>query len=231
MVNGRWFIPAYICLYLIAPIANAFINSASTKDLLKYLVFFYSFSTIYGYLMFSKEFNEGMSAISLLGIYLIGAYLRREDNILKKINGKVCIALYFIIAVFLVLISILLFSLGIKNSIFGYLNPLIIIQSVFLFLFFLNLKMKHYNWINFISASSFSVYLFHMHPMIYGKYQDICKTLIENSIPVITIPIFFISIFAFCTTIDQIRIYLFRIMCKIGEKTLIVFDNSTQKCF
>lgn len=144
MINGRWFIPAYISLYVVAPPLNAFIEKSSTKQLLRYIVIFYIFSTIYGYFMFSKEFNEGMSLISLIGIYLTGAYLHREDKLLAKLNSWSWLGLYFACALLLIVASIGLFKLNISSLIFGYLNPLIILQSVFLFMFFERLTIgKH----------------------------------------------------------------------------------------
>ena len=111
MINGRWFIPAYISLYVIAPLLNAFIEKSSTKQLLRYIIIFYIFSTVYGYFMFSKEFNGGMSLISLIGIYLTGAYLHREDKVLSKLNSRNWLGLYFICSLLLIVISIGLFKL------------------------------------------------------------------------------------------------------------------------
>ena len=42
-------------------------------------LFFYALSTLGGYILHWKDFDEGMSPLSLVGIYLIGAYLRRTD--------------------------------------------------------------------------------------------------------------------------------------------------------
>lgn len=215
MINGRWFIPAYISLYMVAPLLNAFIEKSTTKQLFRYILIFYIFSTVYGYFMLSKEFNEGMSLISLIGIYLTGAYLHREDKVLSKLNSRNWLGLYFVCSLLLIVISIGLFKLNISSLIFGYLNPIIILQSVFLFMFFERLNIGNHRWINFIAASAFSVYLFHFHPMIYGKYQETCRLLIDEASTWLTVPLFFFMIFAVCVFIDQIRILLFKGLCKI----------------
>lgn len=209
MINGRWFIPAYISLYVVAPLLNAFIEKSNTKQLLRYIIIFYIFSTVYGYFMFSKEFNEGMSLISLIGIYMTGAYLHREDKVLAKLNSWSWLGLYLACAVLLIVGSIGLFKLNISSLIFGYLNPIIILQSVFLFMFFERLNIGKHRWINFIAASAFAVYLFHFHPMIYGKYQEICRLLIDETSAWLTVPLFFFVIFAFCVIVDRIRILIF----------------------
>lgn len=218
MINGRWFIPAYISLYVVAPLLNAFIEKSSTKQLLRYIIIFYIFSTLYGYFMFSMEFNEGMSLISLIGIYLTGSYLHREDKILSKLNSWSWLGLYFACALLLIVISIGLLRLNISSLIFGYLNPIIILQSVFLFMFFESLNIGTHKWINFIAASSFAVYLFHFHPLVYGKYQETCRLLIDETAAWFTVPLFFIAIFAFCVIADRVRIRIFKGICMIISK-------------
>lgn len=230
MINGRWFIPAYISLYIVAPLLNAFIEKSTTKQLLRYIIIFYIFSTIFGYFMFSEEFNEGMSLISLIGFYLTGAYLHREDKVLSKLSSWSWLGLYFASALLLIVISIGLFKLNISSLIFGYLNPIIILQSVFLFMFFERLKIGKHKWINFIAASAFSVYLFHFHPMIYGKYQETCRLLIDGTTAWLTVPLFFIAIFAFCVIVDRIRILLFNGLNRfIHFKQFTIFDTNPQR--
>lgn len=215
MLNSRWFIPAYIALYVLSPVLNAFVERTSTKELFSYLLAFYAFSTFFGYFMFSREFNEGMSLISLVGIYLTGAYLRREDMILSQWTARRSICAYLISAGILAVASLAIFKLGVGSSLYGYLNPVIIVQSVFLFLFFKNINIGNRRWINFVAASAFSVYLFHMHPLVYGKYQEVCRFLIDETIPAITVPALFVAIFVFCVCVDNIRIFIFNQFSKI----------------
>lgn len=214
MINGRWFIPAYISLYVVAPLLNAFIERSNTRQLLRYIIIFYIFSTVYGYFMFTKEFNGGMSLISLIGIYLTGAYLYRDDRGFAKLNSWSWLGLYLACALLLIVGSIGLLKLNISSLIFGYLNPIIIVQSVFLFMFFERLNIGNHRWINFIAASAFAVYLFHFHPMIYGKYQETCRLLIDETSAWLTVPLFFFTIFAFCVIVDRIRILFFSCLYK-----------------
>ena len=70
-----WFPCGYIILFIISPILNSFINSCSEKELGKYIIYFYLLSTIGGYILGFTDFNAGMSALSMCGLDLIGAYL------------------------------------------------------------------------------------------------------------------------------------------------------------
>ncbi len=219
-IMARWFVSAYICLYIIAPIINDFVEKRSQRQLGLYIFAFYAFSTLYGYLCLSKEFNEGMSAISLLGIYLTGAYLRRYRLRITSFSAKTDLLIYFALGIALVFCNILLLEAGISKSLYGYLNPLVLTSSVYLFLFFKKINIGHCIWINYVAASAFSVYLFHMHPMIHGHYQDICKSI--NGYGEWTFPLlvaFIIGIFAFCTIIDHIRMAIFDSAWSIPTKS------------
>ena len=78
--NSRWFIEAYIGLYILAPMINRFIEKSTHRELGIFILAFYLFSTLFGYLGKAYDFNKGMSIISLVGLYLIGAYLRRKQE-------------------------------------------------------------------------------------------------------------------------------------------------------
>lgn len=72
-VLSKWFVWCYFGLYLFAPVLNAFVEKCSTRQLVVFVVLFYTFSTLFGYLTKSiADFNEGMSVISLAGLYLLG---------------------------------------------------------------------------------------------------------------------------------------------------------------
>ena len=77
---SHWFIEAYIGLYVLAPLINSFIEKSTHRELGIFIIAFYVFSTLFGYLGKAPDINEGMSVFSLMGLYLIGAYLRRKQN-------------------------------------------------------------------------------------------------------------------------------------------------------
>lgn len=212
-VTGRWFIPAYITLYIIAPLLNSFVDQCSQKQLGKYIIIFYLFSTVYGYFMHSTEFNEGMSMISLIGIYLIGAYLRRYDLKLTTKTPLWDFGVYLLLGLILVGLNIGLIFSGISISPFGYLNPIIILQSGFLFLCFKKLNIGNLRVVNYIASSAFAVYLFHIHPCVYGRYQAICHWINDEvEFTFLAVIVLFLSIFAFCVIIDKLRIGIFNLM-------------------
>lgn len=217
--NPRWFIGAYLCLYIISPIINAFIEKCSNKELGKYLIVFYIFSTIFGWLLKLNNFNEGMSELSLIGLYAIGAYLRRTDMKIFSYKSYTNLLIFIGLGFVLVVANTLVFSAGIDKSLYGYLNPIVILQAIYLFLFFKNLNIGYLPWVNVIAASAFSVYLFHDHSYIFPYYTLLGKWMNVNStLPLISMIGVIALIFIFCTLIDSIGHRIFDCGFKLATK-------------
>lgn len=217
-----WFPWAYLVLMILSPVINAFVEKCSVWELGKYLIIFYLFSTIGGYLLGCRDFLTGMSGLSLVGLYLIGAYLRQCDFKLFTYSANINFIVYLALGVVLLIVNVLLLMVGIKSSPYGYLNPIVIVMSVYLFLAFAKLNIGSVTIINKVAASAFAVYLFHCHPAIgdwishgWEKINDIYGTYM--SIPMATIS--FLAIFVFCFVVDRLRIYSFKI---ISNR---IFDN------
>lgn len=213
--GSRWFIPAYLGLYLISPLINEFIHNKPPDETGKFIIAFYIYSTIIGYLLQSKEFNEGMSVISLIGIYLTGAYLRHTKLKIFQLPKLMDITIFIAGAVLLTIVTIGLFAVGINKSPLGYLNPLVIIMSVYLFLFFQKLYIGQVRWINAIAASAFAVFLFHMHPALYCRYQEICRLISCHGFwTPLLLAVYFALVFLFAILIDRVRILTFNTLAK-----------------
>lgn len=82
--HSGWFLLSYLILYLISPTLNAFIQQASQKELRNMILWFYAFQTIFGWINNScVEYEDGYSALSFIGIYLLGRYLKLYFGIIK----------------------------------------------------------------------------------------------------------------------------------------------------
>ncbi len=179
-IIGRWFVESYIGLYVFAPILNMFVKNTTTKDFARVIGAYYVFSTIWGWMGKSPDINEGMSVISLVGLYLIGAFIRKVDFKWLSMNRWIYLFSYLGIGFALVAFSAIALKLGVNKSLYGYLNPLVIVESVCLFLFFLKINIGYIKWVNWISASVFSVYLCHTGKVAYPYYQDVCRYIEAN---------------------------------------------------
>lgn len=209
----RWFIGAYICLYVIAPIINSFIEKCTQQQLGRYIIIFLLFSTVYGWLLRSSNFNEGMSELHLAGLYLIGAYIRRYDLKCLNLHASTDLILYFVLGFVLIIINAATYYIGFDKSIYGYLNPVVILQSIYLFLFFKKLNIGYVPVINIIAASTFSAYLFHHHLYIFPIYNQVCEWINSNSpLPILSMTCVIFLIIGFCTIIDFIGNRIFNLL-------------------
>lgn len=212
--KGRWFISAYITLYILSPLANDFIQQSSEKRLLKFLIVFYIFSTLFGWVVRSQEFNTGLSAISLLGLYMLGAWLKRSQLRFIHWSKWWDLLSFFVCTLILTVASAALLLVGVKSSIYGYLNPIVIIESVFLFQFFRKIDVGTIGWVNFLSASAFSVFLFHCHPFAGHAYDAICRHFNSYAGGFIYVMIFLVVVFIISVLIDKIRVVIWNLLQK-----------------
>lgn len=76
LLNWNWFIKAYIGLYILAPVLNAFVEKSTQRQFLYVLISFFTFQTIYSWVSNGAVFFEGgYSTMSFIGLYLLARYI------------------------------------------------------------------------------------------------------------------------------------------------------------
>ena len=155
---SHWFVVSYLGLCLLSPILNAWLEKTDDGALLKYIAIFYIFSTLFGYLFYAKfhrpvDFNEGMSILSFVGLYLVGALIRRNSFSWLRKGKMLYLAVFARCGVLLVAVAYTALLFGLTVSPYGYINPLVVIESAALFIFFTKLHMGEIRWINIIAGS------------------------------------------------------------------------------
>lgn len=75
-VTGSWFVLSYTALYILSPVLNAFIRTASRRQMEWVLVLFFIFQTAYGTWDTVPYINGGYSVFSFIGLYLLSSYLK-----------------------------------------------------------------------------------------------------------------------------------------------------------
>ncbi len=171
--DDYWFVKAYIGLMIFAPVLNAFLEHTTEKSLRWVLIAFYCFQTLYGWLSINgvSWIAGGYSCFSFIGFYLLAHYVRHFMPVIQHTNKYVWLALYLLIAFGQMLLASLLtwWNIPVAGRLFTYTNPLVILQTVALFLFFRQLKFES-NLINHIAKGSLAVYLLHVHPLVLHDY-------------------------------------------------------------
>lgn len=156
--------------------------------------------------------------MSLIGIYLIGRWIKMSQWRYLQLDKWWYFGAYIVLGLILAGISAILLKLGVTQSIYGYLNPVIIVNGVLLFLFFKNWNIGHIKWINWIAASAFAAYLFHHNPAIYPYYLDGLRDIKELYQCALLWSMLYICVFfAFAIIVDKLRILIFNCASKLFQ--------------
>ena len=210
--NDYWFIKAYIGLCFLSIFMNAFIEQANEIRLRWVVVLFFIFQTIYGWLSIdgTSWLAGGYSAVSFVGLYLLGRYVRLYRKNWADKEWYIYLTLFFSIAIFQGMLaeSVTYMGLPIAGRLFTYTNPLVIIQSLSLLLLFNKIHIQC-SWINWVAASCVAVYLLHANELVLRTYYaPFIHRLNENysTLQFILLSFFFmVMIFAVAVLLDQPR--------------------------
>lgn len=217
----NWFFIAYLGLYLFAPVLNAFIEKSSEKQLGIFVLAFYVFQTLFGWITSeSADIHSGMSTFSFVGLYMLGAYLKKSTLPIFQWKAKWNLMVYLGIAVLSVIISVCAASVGFNHSIFGYITPLNIIQTAYLFLFCKAVKIKKgEKVILFFSSSAFAALL--MHSWTDGSnlyYTGLYWIYDTFKIPFFAAMAYILLFFVTACCIDKIRIFCWNKLAYLIDK-------------
>lgn len=75
VLKFNWFIIAYLGLYVLSPVLNAFVETASKNTFRNVLICFFILQTLYGWVSTSMNiFQNGYTTLSFIGLYLLARY-------------------------------------------------------------------------------------------------------------------------------------------------------------
>lgn len=237
-----WYASTYIFLYIISPFLNKFLTSLDKKSYQRFLIimtFFWSIlPTIYPTTFFVNKF------VFFLFLYTIGAYIRLHFDLAKISSTKAFVIAGMIYSV-IYAISLTMNYLGKyipalsgdrrAMTLIEYQKIFTLTIAIFLFLGFLNLKIKNSKVINVISSASFAVYLIHdQQNMKEFLWTSIFKP-VNHASSKLFIPYTIgvvLLIYAVCTCIELLRINLLeKHYMKPLEKLSGIIEEKTEKFF
>lgn len=235
----------YFLLSMFMPFLNKFLKKLSHKEFKKLVILMFICFSIMPVLSGNDLFGteNGYAAIWLFVMYIYGAYIKLFYDISNICPSKFLIG-YIItstLAWFFKFFSsnILHTTSFLSNSdmFIVYISPFIVLSSVFLLLFFINIRISNdliKRIICFASSGSFAVILIHDHPIVRDYFMnDSFIYLLKSSIYLIVLKIFGYGflIFTICVVIDAIRRLVFDMfnINKLGIKILNlsnkIYDN------
>lgn len=233
-----WFLSCYIILYLISPILNVYIKNIDKTKFKKTLLLYFFILLFLPYIT-NNEFYDvknGYSISNFIFLYLIGAYLHKypieKKSYFKNYSHNYIKLLFFILYICLAFINFLFDNLGnmmllsnnklltyigniIINGFISYINPILIIESIFYFSYFSILDFQN-KFINIISKYVLGIYLITENKLVRSKiFKDLNFNQSYYTIKII--PRLFITcicVFIICIFIEFIRQKVFEFIYK-----------------
>lgn len=223
----NWFIKAYLLLYILSPVLNAFVEQASKRQFATILLLFYAFQFFYGWIFASSTgyIADGYSISSFIGLYLLARFVKLHGVQIKKMSVFNCLLIYIGICCLVTVLYVVPSLFNIDITIVGgrflsYISPSTIVCSLLMIVAFSKLHIQS-EFINYVARSSFAVFLLHTNPNILSYYKDLF-VMLHNHLSVGTFWIVsfvvMVGIFAIGIILDQIRIALWKKVSTLYDK-------------
>lgn len=162
--KSNWFVKAYAGLYLLSPLLNMYVEKSTKSQLRHTVIAFFVYQTVWGWIGPNTSVNDGYSAFSFIGLYLLARYLREYTPKVRR-----CSWLYIYLATAGINTS-LFFVPWIGRSVISYANPLVVAGAVSLFMWFATMRMSCRPAVNAMASSAFAAYLLHTSPAVMAHY-------------------------------------------------------------
>ena len=251
--GNYWFIDIYLLLYLFTPILNKIIRFYDKKGLLKVIIILFILFSIIPTLTYDGVIytGEGHSIFIFILLYFIGAYIKLhpidKTHVFDKLSNTAKTNLYFVGFISLAFLSLLFYVMSVQlgkgtdnkivlfiSSVFfnfynSFGSPIIIIQSLFYFLFFGTLHIKN-NIINMISRCVLGIYLIHENIYVRDNLYKVIPFFKTNYFGYKQLAMVFlvaILIFIICLFFETIRKLLTKLFLKprIIKKMIQMIKN------
>lgn len=163
-----WFIKTYFCLYLLSPVLNHYLDSASMRQKV-YILGVLLFTSVYSAFIGDSAYMGGKNIALFMTLYVMGDVIRDSQKAIQKVS-----ILWFIFA--WLLLNLIIVGLYYSNSVsslgdtiwklsFPYSSPILIINAVLFFLIFSRIQIQA-SFINNIALSVFAVYIITGNPLV-----------------------------------------------------------------
>lgn len=225
ITKWNWFIKAYLALFLVSPVMNAFVEHTDRKTFKWVLIAFYLLQTVYGWTGLIEFYADGYSTFSFMGLYLLARYLKIYRPDITHKSKLFYTTVYLVCAATLTVLSIAPAFLPISDNIvnmiipklFTYICPIVILESVAFFFIFerMTISPRISPTINKIAVSNFAVFLLHTNPNIINPiYKEGIKSLYVSTHSqfwnILCILGFILSFFILAILLDQIRLFCWK---------------------
>lgn len=207
-----WFVKAYLLLFILSPMLNAFVEHVSREQFNTLLIGFFIFQTAYGWLFEGVDhIAKGYSTISFIGLYLLARYVKIYRPKIACFNKYYDLLIYLFCTLMTTGFVVAMLKVGNKDwaqAAYYYCSPLVVVASLYLVLFFSKIKIRS-QFINTIAVSAFAVYLFHCQSQLFHYYKMFISQWYNNSNTIVFLSytiLFIIAVFIVSVLLDKVRI-------------------------
>lgn len=208
----EWFIKAYLFLYILSPVLNAFVEHADRVVFRNVIIGSFVFTCTYGWIGAAAFMVKGYTTLFFIQLYLLARYMKIYKPRLTKFHSFTDFLIYIAVACLVTALCVtppLVVGYDFQPY-WNYISPTTVIGAVYLLLAFSKLKLQS-RFVNWCGTSCFAVYLVHMNPNTINFYKTIFVYLHTTLSTfefwgvtfVVLTTIFFVAIL-----IDQLRIVL-----------------------
>lgn len=226
--GAPWFLRAYLILYLVSPILNAFIEHSSKKNFMLVLGLLTILNVYVGYGYGMDGYNpNGYNYQQFIYIYIIGAYLKQYYT-QEKIDSHRWLSFALWSSMAFIWGGLTILNTYIPISVWHawtYNNPVMIIGSIAYFCFMMSYHFES-RLVNYLAMSTLSIYL--MQTKCFSLYCVKLISMLDNGraqmewgfyagkFMVMIMGV--IAFSAFCVLVDQVRIYTLTPLIKLVKK-------------
>lgn len=200
-----WFVTSYMALYILAPVLNAYADTAGKRKLGLTLIAFYGFQTFYGWTSAAEFIVHGYSAFSFIGLYLLARWLRLYAGQRLMRRG----ALIYFVATLCTVATYYVSAIVGHIQAMSYVSIFVVAASAGLVMWTSCLKMSYSRIINYVAASAFAVYLLHVNPLICDSFfKPLIRSIYDTFSSVECVAVIFAAlaaVFALAVILDQPR--------------------------
>lgn len=215
-----WYVSYYFMILLLMPLLNLALKHINKKNLITLLVFIgglIGISALFCGRFTLFDFGNGYTVTWLAYLYLVGGVVHKYDIKIKFFEKHKIFYLltYFALSIISLCVSLITKGVYGKHAVLYYTNIFNLINSVLLLMYFANLSLKPNKVINYLSATSFGVYLLHEQPFIRSNfiYKRFVAIAEANSFLIyLSIIMFAMLIYLLCSALEFLRQKLFKFL-------------------
>lgn len=242
LFGNYWYLIAYTVLFVFGPFVNIMLENLTRRSY-NTMIFFglFLFSIITTFTN-SDVFiiKDGHSPLWMIFFYSIGYYIRKFE-LVGKLKQSALVILFMGSLAFTIIGNLIVAFVGarflsenmfITTSFFNaYTSPTIIIATVSMFLFIMNMNISRNKCLTLLSEHSFAVYLIHANPVwLQGPAKNSLITLSNTNVflMLFIFVVMLIGIYSICVLIDILTVKALE-KFKINELVRYIFNYFENK--